>query len=284
MPLYTDANKTKVMYMTGAGQTYKVLGQQGNMVQVYCYGKGVYKAIGWLNMATSISATGFKGDVNGDGKVDSDDLKLLDQYIKNSSVAINKADADMNNDGVVDITDYNYLVYFVNPPKPFLKGDVNRDGKIDEADYKLLSQYVIGQKVAGFYHYNADMNDDKKFTSTDLSQLRTKLNSMKPPVTENYKVVNIQNGWYEIAPLANESMRLDVDGAREGNEVNIKLYNSNGNVAQRFYVNNVGNGYFTLRTGCNGYVDLRFGQTSNGSNIWQYEKKELTANVKSLER
>ena len=273
MPLYTDANKTKVMYMTGAGRTYKVLGQQGNMVQVYCYGKGVYKAIGWLNMATSISATGFKGDVNGDGKVDSDDLKLLDQYIKNSSVAINKADADMNNDGVVDITDYNYLVYFVNPPKPVLKGDVNRDGKVDEADYKVLSQYVIGQKVSGLYHYNADMNDDKKFTSTDLSQLRTKLNSMKPPVTENYKVVNIQNGWYEIAPLANESMRLDVDGAKEGNEVNIKLYNSNGNVAQRFYVNNVGNGYFTLRTGCNGYVDLKFGQTSNGSNIWQYEKE-----------
>lgn len=273
MPLYTDANKTKVMYMTGAGRTYKVLGQQGNMVQVYCYGKGVYKAIGWLNMAMSISATGFKGDVNGDGKVDSDDLKLLDQYIKNSSVAINKADADMNNDGVVDITDYNYLVYFVNPPKPVLKGDVNRDGKVDEADYKLLSQYVIGQKVSGLYHYNADMNDDKKFTSTDLSQLRTKLNSMKPPVTENYKVVNIQNGWYEIAPLANERMRLDVDGAREGNEVNIKLYNSNGSVAQRFYVNNVGNDYFTLRTGCNGYVDLTFGQTSNGSNIWQYEKE-----------
>lgn len=273
MPLYTDANKTKVMYMTGAGRTYKVLGQQGNMVQVYCYGKGVYKAIGWLNMATSIAATGFKGDVNGDGKVDSDDLKLLDQYTKNSSVAINKADADMNNDGVVDITDYNYLVYYVNPPKPVLKGDVNRDGKVDETDYKLLSQYVIGQKVSGLYHYNADMNDDKKFTSTDLSQLRTKLNSMKPPVTENYTVINIQNGWYEIAPLANESMRLDVDGAREGNEVNIKLYNSNGNVAQRFYVNNVGNGYFTLRTGCNGYVDLRFGQTSNGSNIWQYEKE-----------
>lgn len=273
MPLYTDANKTKVMYMTGAGRTYKVLGQQGNMVQVYCYGKGVYKAIGWLNMATSISATGFKGDVNGDGKVDSDDLKLLDQYTKNSSVAINKADADMNNDGVVDITDYNYLVYYVNSPKPILKGDVNRDGKVDEADYKLLSQYVIGQKVSGFYHYNADMNDDKKFTSTDLSQLRTKLNSMRPTITDSYTVFNIPNGWYEIAPLANERMRLDVDGAREGNEVNIKLYNSNGNVAQRFYVNNVGNGYFTLRTGCNGYVDLRFGQTSNGSNIWQYEKE-----------
>lgn len=277
MPLYTDVSKSKVMYTMSKGRTYKILAQQGSMQQVYSYGKGQYRAIGWINasstFSSTISSTGLKGDVNGDGNVNSDDLRWLDQHLKNSSVAISRTDADMNNDGVINYVDYNLLVYFLDPPKPILKGDVNRDGKVDEADYKLLSQYVIGQKVSGLYHYNADMNDDKKFTSTDLSQLRTKLNSMKPPVTENYKVVNIQNGWYEIAPLANESMRLDVDGAREGNEVNIKLYNSNGNVAQRFYVNNVGNGYFTLRTGCNGYVDLRFGQTSNGSNIWQYEKE-----------
>lgn len=277
MSLYTDVSKSKVMYTMGKGRTYKILAQQGSMQQVYSYGKGQYRAIGWINasntVSSTISSTGLKGDVNGDGSVNSDDLKLLEQYLRNSAIAINKKDADMNNDGIINYVDYNLLVYFLNPSKPILKGDVNRDGKVDEADYKLLSQYVTGQRVSGFYHYNADMNDDKKFTSTDLSQLRTKLNSMKPPVTENYKVVNIQNGWYEIAPLANESMRLDVDGAREGNEVNIKLYNSNGNVAQRFYVNNVGNGYFTLRTGCNGYVDLRFGQTSNGSNIWQYEKE-----------
>lgn len=277
MPLYTDASKSKVMYTMGKGRTYKILAQQGSMQQVYSYGKGQYRAIGWINasstMSSTISSTGLKGDVNGDGNVSSDDLRLLEQYLRNSAIAINKKDADMNNDGIINYVDYNLLVYFLNPPKPILKGDANRDGKIDEADYKLLSQYVSGMKVSSFYHYNADMNDDKKFTSTDLSQLRTKLNSMRPPVAENYTVVNIQNGWYEIAPLANESMRLDVDGAREGNEVNIKLYNSNGNVAQRFYVNNVGNGYFTLRTGCNGYVDLRFGQTSNGSNIWQYEKE-----------
>lgn len=277
MPLYTDASKSKVMYTMGKGRTYKILAQQGSMQQVYSYGKGQYRAIGWINasstMSSTISSTGLKGDVNGDGNVSSDDLKLLEQYLRNSAIAINKKDADMNNDGIINYIDYNLLAYFLNPPKPILKGDANRDGKIDEADYKLLSQYVAGMKVSSFYHYNADMNDDKKFTSTDLSQLRTKLNSMRPPVTENYTVVNIQNGWYEIAPLANERMRLDVDGAREGNEVNIKLYNSNGSVAQRFYVNNVGNGYFTLRTGCNGYVDLEFGKTSNGSNIWQYEKE-----------
>lgn len=273
MPLYTDASKSKVMYTMGKGRTYKILAQQGSMQQVYSYGKGQYRAIGWINASSTIFSTGLKGDVNGDGSVNSDDLKLLEQYLRNSAIAINKKDADMNNDGIINYVDYNLLVYFLNPPKPMLKGDVNGDGKVDEADYKLLSQYVIGQKVSGFYHYNADMNDDKKFTSTDLSQLRTKLNSIKPTITDSYTVCNIPNGWYEIAPVANESMRLDVDGAREGNEVNIKLYNSNGNVAQRFYVNNVGNGYFTLRTGCNGYVDLKFGQTSNGSNIWQYEKE-----------
>ena len=273
MPLYTDFSKSKVMYTMDKGRTYKILAQQGSMQQVYSYGKGQYRAIGWINASSTISSTGLKGDVNGDGNVNSDDVRWLDQHLKNSSVAISRTDADMNNDGVINYVDYNLLVNFLNPPKPILKGDVNRDGKVDEADYKLLSQYVIGQKVSGFYHYNADMNDDKKFTSTDLSQLRTKLNSMKPTITASYTVFNIPNGWYEIAPLANESMRLDVDGAREGNEVNIKLYNSNGNVAQRFYVNNVGNGYFTLRTGCNGYVDLKFGQTSNGSNIWQYEKE-----------
>lgn len=277
MPLYTDVSKSKVMYTMGKGRTYKILAQQGSMQQVYSYGKGQYRAIGWINasntVSSTISSTGLKGDVNGDGSVNSDDLKLLEQYLQNSAIAINKKDADMNNDGIINYVDYNLLVYFLNPPKPILKGDANRDGKIDEADYKLLSQYVAGMKVSSFYHYNADMNDDKKFTSTDLSQLRTKLNSMKQTITDSYTACNIPNGWYEIAPLANESMRLDVDGAREGNEVNIKLYNSNGNVAQRFYVNNVGNGYFTLRTGCNGYVDLKFGQTSNGSNIWQYEKE-----------
>lgn len=277
MPLYTDFSKSKVMYTMDKGRTYKILAQQGSMQQVYSYGKGQYRAIGWINasstISSTISSTGLKGDVNGDGNVNSDDLKLLEQYLRNNATAINKKDADMNNDGVINYVDYNLLVNFLNPPKPILKGDVNRDGKVDETDYKLLSQYVTGQRVSGFYHYNADMNDDKKFTSTDLSQLRTKLNSMRPTITDSYTVFNIPNGWYEIAPLANENMRLDVDGAKEGNEVNIKLYNSNGNVAQRFYVNNVGNGYFTLRTGCNGYVDLRFGQTSNGSNIWQYEKE-----------
>lgn len=217
-----------------------------------------------------ISSTGLRGDINGDGQVNSNDLALLKQYLNNSSVTINKADADMNNDGVINIADYNYLVQFLNSPQPILKGDVNGDGKVNEADYNLLNQFISGQKVSNFHHYNADMNNDKKFTTTDLSQLRSKV-QVTP--ADTYTVFTIPNGWYEIAPLADGNMRLDVDDGREGNGVTIKLFTRNGHAAQRFLVNNVGNGYFTMRTGCNGYVDLEYGRTANGSRICQYEKE-----------
>lgn len=217
-----------------------------------------------------ISSTGLRGDINGDGQVNSNDLSLLKQYLNNSSVTINKADADMNNDGVINIADYNYLVQFLNPPQPILKGDVNGDGKVNEADYNLLNQFISGQKVSNFHHYNADMNNDKKFTTTDLSQLRSKV-QVTP--ADTYTVFTIPNGWYEIAPLADGNMRLDVDDGREGNGVTIKLFTRNGHAAQRFLVNNVGNSYFTMRTGCNGYVDLEYGRTANGSRICQYEKE-----------
>lgn len=278
-PLYTDAAKSKVMYNINPGRTYKVLAQQGNMQQIYSYGKGQYSAIGWISIASSsngstngsrISSTGLRGDINGDGQVNSNDLALLEQYLRNSSVTINKADADMNNDGVINIADYNYLVYFLNPPSPVLKGDVNGDGKVNETDYNLLNQFISGQKVGNFHHYNADMNNDKKFTTTDLSQLRSKI-QVTP--ADTYTVFTIPNGWYEIAPLADRNMRLDVDDGREGNGVNIKLFTRNGHAAQRFYVRNLGNGYFTMQTGCNGYVDLKYGGTDNGTNIWQYEKE-----------
>ena len=278
-PLYTDAYKSKVMYTMEPGRNYKVLAQQGNMQQVYSYGKGQYSAIGWISIASSfgtisngsrISSTGLRGDINGDGQVNSNDLALLKQYLNNSTVVINKTDADMNNDGVVDSVDYNYLIYFLNPRQPVLKGDANGDGKVDETDYKLLNQFISGQKVSNFYHYNADLNNDKKFTTTDLSQLRSKI-QVTPPQTDKYTVFTIPNGWYEIAPLANEkNMRLDVDDGKEGNGVTIKLFTRNGHAAQRFYVNNVGNGYFTMRTG---YVDLECGKTANGSRICQYEKE-----------
>lgn len=217
-----------------------------------------------------ISSTGLRGDINGDGQVNSNDLALLKQYLNNSSVTINKADADMNNDGVINIADYNYLVQFLNPPQPILKGDVNGDGKVNEADYNLLNQFISGQKVSNFHHYNADMNNNKKFTTTDLSQLRSKV-QVTP--ADTYTVFTIPNGWYEIAPLPDGNMRLDVDDGREGNGVTIKLFTRNGHAAQRFLVNNVGNGYFTMRTGCNGYVDLEYGRTANGSRICQYEKE-----------
>lgn len=193
------------------------------MQQVYSYGKGQYSAIGWISIASSsgtisngsrISSTGLRGDINGDGQVNSNDLALLKQYLNNSTVVINKTDADMNNDGVIDSVDYNYLIYFLNPRQPVLKGDANGDGKVDEIDYKLLNQFISGQKVSNFYHYNADLNNDKKFTTTDLSQLRSKI-QVTPPQTDKYTVFTIPRLGMRLLLWLNENMRLDVDDTKK---------------------------------------------------------------------
>ena len=269
-PLYTDASKSKVMYNINPGRTYKVLAQQGNMQQIYSYGKGQYSAIGWISIASSsngstngsrISSTGLRGDINGDGQVNSNDLALLKQYLNNSSVTINKADADMNNDGAIDVADYNSLVYFLNPRQPILKGDVNGDGKIDETDYKLLNQFISGQKVSNFYHYNADMNNDKKFTTTDLSQLRSKVH-----VTPSR--IGIKEGLYSIQPMCAPNAELTVYNASKNLSTPVVISSQgSGNQTtkshQKWFVVSVGNGYYKI-TAENSGLALN---NHNGANV-----------------
>lgn len=269
-PLYTDASKSKVMYNINPGRTYKVLAQQGNMQQIYSYGKGQYSAIGWISIASSsngstngsrISSTGLRGDINGDGQVNSNDLALLKQYLNNSSVTINKADADMNNDGAIDVADYNSLVYFLNPRQPVLKGDVNGDGKIDETDYKLLNQFISGQKVSNFYHYNADMNNDKKFTTTDLSQLRSKVH-----VTPSR--IGIKEGLYSIQPMCAPNAELTVYNASKNLSTPVVISSQgSGNQTtkshQKWFVVSVGNGYYKI-TAENSGLALN---NHNGANV-----------------
>ncbi|NMB34127.1 MAG: endoglucanase, partial [Clostridium sp.] len=56
---------------------------------------------------------GLLGDVNGDGSVDTLDLALLNRYILNSSIAIDKQAADMNGDGSVDTLDLALLKRYI---------------------------------------------------------------------------------------------------------------------------------------------------------------------------
>lgn len=90
-----------------------------------------------------------KGDINGDGKINSDDVSLvIDFYSPNVNVPSSNnifTAADINNDGYVDAIDIGYLQnytamymyesYFYRNAK---YGDINFDGNITADDYNIL--------------------------------------------------------------------------------------------------------------------------------------------------
>lgn len=87
-----------------------------------------------------------RGDINLDGNVDTQDLKLLNKYLKKqvnlTTVQINVADFNSNN--LVDINDLNEIEKYLNTENNDKKvsGDINIDGVINSNDIILLRKYL----------------------------------------------------------------------------------------------------------------------------------------------
>ena len=60
------------------------------------------------------TTSNIKGDVNGDGKVDNNDMTLLKEYIVGKTTSINKSNADVNGDGNINIVDLSQLNSLIN--------------------------------------------------------------------------------------------------------------------------------------------------------------------------
>ena len=106
-----------------------------------------------------------KGDINGDGKVDQQDIQCLYSIFP---------EANVNQDNKLDQEDYNMLKKSIEEGHPIvihiggpmgpdhIVGDVNRDNKIDEKDLDLLQNTLnVG-----------DMNNDKQVDDKDLELLK----------------------------------------------------------------------------------------------------------------
>lgn len=208
--LYTDSTFKKAIHTIDRGKTYKLLYQSGNNKQIYAFGKGQYTAIGWIK--------------------------------------------DSSNTPVVK-------------PSTGIKGDVDNNGKVDSNDLIVLKNYLVGKQTASFDKNNADINKDGKISNTDVSLLNDILNPKK--IVD----AKLANGWYEIIPAQDSSgrLRMDVDNGADADEINIKLCNSNNGNAQRFYLENTSDGYFTLKTGCSNarYVTMKDCSNARGNNIIQ---------------
>lgn len=92
----------------------------------------------------------FRGDVNFDGYVNSDDALYILKYIRGDLQFISSAHAqiaDVTGDGTVDIDDA-ILILENGVTHPFLRayliGDVNLDGVINASDANLLLRYCNG--------------------------------------------------------------------------------------------------------------------------------------------
>lgn len=152
-------------------------------------------------------------------------------------------------------------------PSTKIKGDVDNNGIVNENDLTMLKNYIIGIKASAFNKENADMNGDGVISSNDVGLLNNKINPVK--IID----AKLANGWYEIIPAQDSTgkLRMDVDNGVDADGVNIKLCNSNSEHAQRFYLENTSDGYFTLKTGCSSsrYVTMRECSSAVGNNIIQ---------------
>jgi hypothetical protein len=157
-----------------------------------------------------------RGDINGDGKVNSSDVTLFAylMYGYSSSWPQNCDACDVNDDGVINSTDQSNLSSAINgqytipaprwgfgwDPTPdsinsgcdglltecttFIRGDIDADGDVDSADATLLSNLYSGSSGAWPTNMDrCDIDDDGDFDYTDTTKL-TQHNSNQYSIPE----------------------------------------------------------------------------------------------------
>lgn len=112
------------------------------------------------------------GDVNGDGKVDVNDMTALVQYLlTGDSTGINLDNADVNGDGKVDINDINSLYNLLDGTQTIMTGDADGSGKVDINDLTTIIKYLLNGDSEHFNLINSDVDGDGRVTIDDVTSL-----------------------------------------------------------------------------------------------------------------
>ena len=79
---------------------------------------------------------------------------------------------------------------------------------------------------------------------------------------------SVSNGWYYIKNI-NSQLYVEVAGSSDAKGANVQQGKGTGAANQKWYVENKGNGYITIKSGMsNGYfLDVNGGKKVNGTNI-----------------
>ena len=115
------------------------------------------------------------GDVNGDKKVNAADIVIVTSALRSGETASKKynlQNADMNGDGKLDNNDVFQLIEKVrNSRHPV--GDVNNDGVVNKTDYDLVVDCYRNKNNRSVNRQDLDLNEDGQFDSNDVSFIET---------------------------------------------------------------------------------------------------------------
>ncbi|MBI3307607.1 MAG: hypothetical protein HYZ84_07375, partial [Candidatus Omnitrophica bacterium] len=224
----------------------------------------------------------YRVDLNGDGKVDKDDIDYLYLIIDALQAGIANPEKDINGDGKVDDEDVDALQKSLDFFKQF---DVNKDGVVDKRDIDLLTDVMTYSSAQGAVYAEefrrADLNGDGKVDGQDLVILQqgvggwsvrknaietedrfaltpsgTTLYTATRNAFANYKMTTQDTGIYEIGlsvktwdnltPPDNYLYQFDlyIDGAYQGH---IEISPSRTAFTEGFLKLNVGPGEHEVR-------------------------------------
>lgn len=86
---------------------------------------------------------------------------------------------------------------------------------------------------------------------------------------ENSNTVTISDGWYRIQPMHDLSRSADALGSQIGNGNNIHMWTNVDNaLQQKFYLQNRGNGYFSLQSAYGNKLFVTANGRGNGANLY----------------
>ena len=104
-------------------------------------------------------------------------------------------------------------------------------------------------------------------------------NAQKFYIKENIKPAKtIDDGLYQIASALDNSLVMDIDGAKTTDNANVQIWKNNDVPQQKFEVKYLENGYYTIKASHSGKVlDLQDWNMNNFANVQQYTSTGLDA-------
>ena len=153
----------------------KIIVVDGDTVKIRLTSDYSYNEYGFKAEITPVyPGITIEGDLDGDGKVTSADVKTIKDIILGGGEVSEEEQAayDVNGDGAFDMLDYIYIKKLYQQALD-AKSDLNGDEKLDSGDVVLMKKAVLGTTELTDDEIEAyDLNGDNKLDILDLIRIK----------------------------------------------------------------------------------------------------------------